>query len=81
MLRLIISLRPPPSPPPRCLGIGSESIGRAFGGEEVTQNADDTAVTLLPHRSYASATYDLVLVHVGEDEDEACLWFSFVFNE
>ena len=43
------------------------------GGEVVTQDADDAAVTLLPHRSSASATYDLVLVHVDEDE-EACLW-------
>ena len=84
MLRLTISLRPPPSRRPRCLRIGSESIGRALGGEVVTQDADDAAVTFLPHRSCASATYDLilvlVLVHVGEDE-EACLWFSVVFNE
>ena len=66
------------------LRIGSESIGRALGGEVVTQDADDAAVTLLSHHSSASATYDLVLVlvlvHVGEDE-EACLWFSVVFNK
>ena len=55
--------------PPRCFGIGSESIRRTFRGEVVTQDADDATVTLLPHCSSASATCDLFLVHVGEDEE------------